>query len=240
MYKAKNILVVNKSTCLPNTEIARYIVAVQSQISEHFGPIWGYFATLKLVAEEDIRRYPGAWVIWFLDYPPQDATDLAGILGYHDVLVDGTPVAYIFAKLEQEYKIAPSVTFSHEVLEMLADAYTTWCALIGNTLYCIEVCDAVEDDDDGYNIGDVRVSNFVYPEWFDPRSTGKRVDFVGKCRHPLHILDGGYMSVFEIGKDHSWRNIGGAKARRLALKTETRAWGTRKAKRNNLIQMKVD
>ena len=234
-YKARELLIVNKSTCIPNNVLAAYVLAIQRQVNEHFGPVWGLFATLRLGPETDLR--PGMGVVYFIDNPPADDKELEGILGYHDVTARGDPIAYVFAKLDKAHNLCPSVTFSHEVLEMLADVSTTWCTLVGDTLYSIEVCDAVEDDDEGYDIDGVRVSNFVYPEWFDPRNVGKRLDHLGRCRKPLEIRPGGYMSVFTIGKDDEWRNITGPKgAHRLEVKKASRPSFTRSAIRNRMLK----
>ncbi len=230
-YNAKTIVIVNRSTCLPDAKIASYIVAVQKQITEHFGPIWGYFANLKLIKEHELKYYKGAWTLYFQDYPPKNEPGLEGVLGYHDVF-QGVPVGYVFAKTDLDYKLDPCVTFSHEILEMLADSMTTYCALVGDTLYSIEVADAVEDDEDAYIIEGQRVSNFVYPEWFDPRCTGKQVDHRALLRKPLELRPGGYIPVFTIGKDTEWRNLEGGKARRLHIKQDTRPGFTRMARRN--------
>jgi len=235
-YNAKTIVVINKSTCVPNATIAKYVAAVQKQVNNDFGPVWGYFANLKLIPEQDLKNYPGAWMCVFLDYPPKEFGDMQGVLGFHDVYItDATPISYVFAKTDLDFKLDPCVTFSHEILEMLADCYCTFNALIDDTLYSIEVADAVEDDGDAYVIGDQRVSNFMFPEWFDPRCKGKKVDFRGLCRTPLQILPGGYMPVFTIGKDKEWRDLFGPKAKRLEVKNQTRPQFTRRAARNRLL-----
>lgn len=230
-YNAKSICIVNRSSCLPDATIAKYIIAVQKQITQDFGPVWGYFANLKLVKEDQLKYYKGSWVLYFDDYPPKGEEGMEGVLGYHDVEM-GIPVGYVFAKTDLDYKLDPCVTFSHEILEMLADSMTTTCCLVGDTLYSMEVADAVEDDGDAYVVEGQRVSNFVYPEWFDPRCLGRRVDHRGLLRRPLELRPGGYIPVFTIGKDTEWRNLEGGKARRLQIKQETRPGLTRMARRN--------
>jgi len=62
---------------------------------------------------------------------------------------------------------------SHELLEMLADPWINWCATGNDSkIYALEVCDAVEADDLGYDIDGVRVSDFVTPAWFEPHVRG--------------------------------------------------------------------
>lgn len=237
-YKFKHILVVNHSTVIDNSTLARWIVAVQTQVYSHFGPVWGINAELKIGTDKDLVTSPDAGVIYIVDTPDQKGLD--GVLGYHDYTPQGNPVGYVFAKTDLDYHLSPSVTFSHEVLEMLGDVFCSWCTLvaIGNTptLYSIEVCDAVEDDSDGYLVNGVQVSNFVYPDWFEPASRARQFDFRHELKMPLEIRPGGYMSIFRIGVDKEWTNIDGGKATRLEVKKQTRPTYTRMYKRNRALE----
>ena len=222
--RTRTLLVVNKTTVLKDEIIQKYINAVQKQVTNDFGPIWGSYGTIKLVPESNLKRYKDPWVLYFLDEPPKDNKDMDGILGYH-IKENVAPAAFVFAKTDLDYNLDPCVTFSHEVLELLADISTTWCSLVdtpdGPTLYSIEVCDAVEGDDEAYTIDGCKVSNFVYPEWFDPTNEGLQYDFKNLCKKPLEIRPGGYMSIFRLG-DKEWSNINGPNAKRLEVKKKTR------------------
>lgn len=235
----KQLFIVNKTTCLSNEQINKYIRAVQKQVDHDFYPIWGQKCVISLTEENLIDR-SNSWVFYFLDYPPDSLHLPEGVLGFHEQH-DGVPDGYIFAKTDLDNGLDPCVTFSHEVLELLADVYTTWCALVevnGVTpmLYSIEVCDAVEDDGDGYMIDDCRVSNFLYPEWFNPTSRNVKYDHRGLCKAPLEIRPGGYMPVFDF-KDTQWKQIAGPESKRFTVKSTTRSSFTRMAKRNKLIKL---
>ena len=237
-YKLKNIYVVNKSTVLSDATLTKYCLAIQKQVQNDFNAGWGISAYVKLV--NDVSSIPAAsynGIIYVIDTPDPTDQSLKDVLGYHDFTPAGQPIGYVFAKTDLEYNLEPSVTLSHEVLEMLGDVYCNWCTLleIKNQpwLFSIEVCDAVEDDSEAYIIDDVKVSNFVYPDWFEPASKNKYLDHNKLCKHPLEIRPGGYMSVFRIGIDTQWINIEGGKATRLAVKRETRPTFTRVFKRNN-------
>ena len=91
------------------------------------------------------------------------------------------------------------MTLSHELLEMLADPWINWCAQGSDgKIYALEVCDAVEADNLGYKIGEVLVSDFITPSWFEP-TRANRVDFKRRISKPLQLASGGYISVLDVG-----------------------------------------
>jgi hypothetical protein len=115
-----------------------------------------------------------------------------------------------------------SVAASHELLEMLADPYINLAAAAhlpdlarllklgpgdslateGELLYAYEACDPCASVKHSYRINGVRVSNFVFPEWFQPikptrqRGAALKFDVRGYIRQPFEILPGGYSLVF--------------------------------------------
>src|SRR5664279_2494772 len=82
-----------------------------------------------------------------------DDPDQAGALGYHEMSSRGTPLGKVFAALDMRLETSWTVTLSHELLEMLADPWINWCAQSPEgKMYALEVCDAVEADECGYEI----------------------------------------------------------------------------------------
>jgi hypothetical protein len=82
---------------------------------------------------------------------------------------------------------------------------------VGRRLYALEVADPVEAGT--YRIGDITVSNFVLPSWFDPGAPGP-YDQLGALRAPFALDDGGYAivatetavrEVFGAGGRPEWR-----------------------------------
>ncbi|HEY7375279.1 MAG TPA: hypothetical protein VIF57_24175, partial [Polyangia bacterium] len=108
-----------------------------------------------------------------------------------------------------------TVTFSHELLEMLADPNINLCAFdeANRRLYAYEVCDAVEADQLGYKIGSVTVSDFVLPGWFEPTHVAKneRFAFKSKVAKPFQLLHGGYISYFDLSGG-GWQQLTAQKA----------------------------
>jgi hypothetical protein len=140
------------------------------------------------------------WQIAITDNPDQ-----ADALGYHEMTSTGTPLGKVFAKLDLDSGSSWTVTLSHEVLEMLADPWINWCAVGGDSkIYALEVCDAVEADNLGYQIDGVLVSDFVTPSWFEP-TEGDRFDFKQHLSKELQLAEGGYTSILDPKK--GWTQV---------------------------------
>ncbi|MBS1850955.1 MAG: hypothetical protein JST79_08585 [Acidobacteria bacterium] len=202
------IAVINASTVLAESEIPPVVAALQQQVTHDFRPAWGIDAELTLVpAGSEPAR--GAWWLSLLD-----DSDQAGALGYHDLTLDGQPLGKVFAATDLKYGDAWSVTASHELLEMLADPNinrTVFCqkAPGAGTLYAYEVADACQADAFGYKIGDVLVSDFVFPAWFeDFRAEGStQFDRENHIHKPFGLLEGGYIGAYEVNSGSGWHQV---------------------------------
>jgi len=203
------ISVINASTVIQDAEIPAVVSALQQQVSNDFGPVWGVDAKLTLVPSGG-QPTPGTWWLTILD-----DSDQAGALGYHDLTPDGLPMGKVFAGTDLKYGSSWSVTASHELLEMLADPNINLTVLVqtdsqtAGTLYAYEVCDACEDDSLGYKIGSILVSDFVYPSWFETfRAAGSaQFDKQSATTKPLELLKGGYIGTFIINSGSGWQQI---------------------------------
>ncbi len=203
------IAFVNQSAALSDSEFQRIAAALQTQVHRDFLPVWGVDAAIVPVAP---NRIPADhWVLAFLD----DA-DQSNALGYHDLTPKGLPMGKAFVRTTLADGGQISVTASHEMLEMLADPDINLVAEVDNAsgepekFYAYEVCDACEDDSFGYEIGGVRVSDFVFPAFFEsfraPRSA--RFDFGGHVTAPFQILPGGYLSVLDLSRlSDGWQQL---------------------------------
>jgi len=202
------ISVINASTVLSDTEIRPVVNALQQQVTNDFRPAWGVDAELTFVPTGAIPPN-GTWWLTILD-----DSDQAGALGYHDLTPDGMPLGKVFAGTDLRYGNSWSVTASHELLEMLADPNINLTVFVQNanttgTLYAYEVCDACEADSQGYKIGNVLVSDFVYPAWFeDFRSQGStQFDQTNHIQSPLELLPGGYIGIFNVTDGTGWTQL---------------------------------
>ena len=176
------IAITNASTCLSDTEVAAAIPALQRQVTIDFRAYWEMDCQLTLLPREELL-VEGWWQISVLDNPDQ-----AGALGYHELTSRGTPLGKVFAGLDLQTGGSWTVTLSHELLEMLADPWINWCAQGSDgKIYALEVCDAVEADELGYEIDGVLVSDFITPSWFEP-THADRVDFKRRVGIPCSLL----------------------------------------------------
>jgi hypothetical protein len=197
------VAILNRSSVLTDSDVARIVAALQKQVTNHFAPAWGIGARLKFVPKADLEGWKGAWNLVVLD-----TSDEATALGYHDFTPEGLPVGKAFAKTDQLYGALPSVTLSHELLEMLGDPEINLCAEARDgTVYAYENCDAVEADQLGYQVDGVTVSDFVTPEWFSDSLAGHEVrfDFRGHVSGPFELAAGGYISIRRPGQ--GWTQV---------------------------------
>lgn len=202
------IAILNQSNEVSTAEVEIVVRAVQAQIDEDFGPVWNVGATMEVVSEK-----PGPGEPHFLMILDDDTT--GEFLGYHDCEV-GTylPFGFVHVKKAKSQKIPWSVTLSHEILEMLINPFY-WRAQFcenGTKPYLIyyEVCDPCQSIEFAYDkIIDgeaVRVSDFVFPEWFYPSAKpGGRFDFMGEIHAPLTCLEGGVYFCFDIQNPAKWQ-----------------------------------
>ncbi|MGA8149466.1 MAG: hypothetical protein WB952_00700 [Terriglobales bacterium] len=202
------ISVINASSVLDDSDIRPVVQALQEQVSNDFLPAWGVDAKLNFISSGSTPP-AGTWWLTILD-----DSDQAGALGYHDLTPDGLPLGKVFAATDLKYGNSWSVTTSHELLEMLADPNINLTVFVQNantsgTLLAYEVCDACEADSLGYKIGNVLVSDFVYPSWFEDFRTEGSTQF-DQCNHiqsPLELLAGGYIGIFKVSDGSGWTQL---------------------------------
>jgi hypothetical protein len=188
------IAVINESTVVSDNDVASYVDAYQTQINRDFSPKWGLVTTLDIFTRATAPA--NAWQVVFLD-----TSDQAGAAGYHDVTNNGYPLAKVFAETTLAAGMSVSVDGSHEILEALGDPEINRAVTnfddSGNvtSLYAYENCDPCEDDQYGYDINGVLVSDFVFPTWFGGIAASA-YDFGGHITAPGQILINGYIGVW--------------------------------------------
>ena len=173
--------------------LAPVFAAIQKQISRDFGPMWNVEATVD--AFEKLEDVPvGYWHVLLQDELP------SGAAGLHKRDDNKQPFALVALTTNWP------VFMSHEVLEMLVDPQGTLTRAgdspkpgQGRVEYLIEVCDPCQDSRFAYSVNSVMVSDFYTPHYFDPvKSSAVRYSFSGQVRGPREVLDGGYLSWFEL------------------------------------------
>ncbi len=226
-----HISVINESTVLADTDVEPVVAALQKQVTNDFGPVWGTEAELSIVPK-GTPPPSGTWWLVLLD-----DSDQANALGYHDLTTEGLPIGKVFAASDLKAGTSWTVTASHELLEMLGDPNINLTVFVQNNntagiLYAYEVCDACEDDSLGYQIDNVLLSDFVYPAWFESfRTEGStQFDRVNKIQTPLQLLAGGYIGIFNVTSGSGWQQQTAEKRPTNVLYRG--AVGTRRERRN--------
>jgi hypothetical protein len=195
------------------SDARRVTAALQRQIRDDFGPAFGVKADVELVP--DGREHPAAWQIAIVDGESSCDDD-----GWHELTAQGLPLGKVFAKQVIAETGGWSSSASHELLELLADPDMNRTVVVwdrrGSHLYAYEVCDPVQDDRHGYEIGGVLVSDFVYPSWFESfhRPGAVAFDHAGACDRPLQVLAGGYAQRTHADWVRGWRDVGPSRGRR--------------------------
>ena len=225
------IQIVNESTVLSDAQVRAAVPAFQTQVRRDFAAAFGIDADLSFVPQ-GTNPDPSSWMLVILDN-----SDQANALGYHDLSPSGMPLAKAFAGEDIRNGLQWPVTVSHEMCEMLADPDVNLTVFVqdanptSGVIYAYEVCDACEADSLAYNIGGVKVSDFVYPTWFESfRAEGStQFDFGNKITKPFQILPGGYIGAFNVTSGSGWQQLtataGGIKPvdlRRAGVRVDSR------------------
>jgi hypothetical protein len=207
------ISVINHTSgLLSDGDVQRAIRAINRQIAEDFAPHWGMSATLRLegnsrgATSRPAVQHPiemrGDAVI-YIWHP----LNVPIALGYHALNFLGIPYGYVFPALSESLGEPWSVTFSHEVLEMIADPEVNRLIMGPHptnpkmtVFHWYEVCDAVQNQ--RYQIDGVNVSNFLLPLFFtSSEEMTSRNDFLG-LRHSgrsirsFGVSPGGYIGFY--------------------------------------------
>lgn len=194
--------VADESGRVSASDLAKVCGALNAQVSGEFFKVWRTLASVGPY----LTIPPHMWQILI-----RHKLDVSGALGYHTTKLN-QPISYVM------YTPDYSGTTSHEALEMLADPSGN--RMHGGRLpwgvedkfrdfglksknshvnYLLEVCDPPEAT--SYEIGDVLVSDFILPSWYDSTPVaGVRYSWAGGCKKPREVANGGYVS-FCVG-DH--------------------------------------
>ena len=217
------VAIVNQCSVLTDSQITPAVSAIQTQVTRDFAPIWAVDA--KIIQVNKGEKIPeNVWPVYLLD-----TSDTPGALGYHDDST-GIPYSRVFVKTDMDNGANWTITLSHEVLEMLADPFICSVVLDPKTrkIYALEVCDAPEADQFGYQINGITVSNFVYPAWFG--AAGKKYDHKGLITEPFQLLSGGYISCLQVLPQGQWKQIT-AQENNIHPHREIISVGSRRSKR---------
>ena len=148
----------------------------------------------------------GSWWCVFLDN-----SDQADALAYHDLTNEGLPISKVFAKTLMQDKASISVGATHELCEMAVDPWLNSAYQDPHgTFWAGEVCDPVESDQYGYEIGGVLVTDFITPNWFAHEHAQGAIDLKNHAHTAFQVLSGGYAQRFDPRR--GWVQVNGRTA----------------------------
>ena len=217
------IAVINESTAIQDADVQNMIPAFGSQWNGDLNNIWGVGQAQFKFQPKGVAPAAGTWWVVFLDDSNQ-----ANALAYHDLTNEGLPISKVFVKTILADKASVSVGATHEVCEMAVDPWLNSAYQdVQGTFWAGEVCDPVEDDQYGYEINGILVTDFVTPSWFGHKNAKGPIDLKEHAQNQFEVLTGGYAQKFDPQK--GWQQVTGAKA--LGLKRAHAATGSRRERR---------
>jgi hypothetical protein len=206
------ISIINESTAISDIDVQAMISAFQTQWNRDLAPIWDLEQAQFTWTAKENQAPAGSWWVVFLDN-----SDQADALAYHDLTTAGLPISKVFVKTLQADKASVSVGATHEICEMAVDPDINLAAQDGGgTFWAYEVCDPVEDDQYGYDINSVLVSDFVTPAWFGFKNATGPLDFQQHAATQFQVLAAGYAQKFGPS---GWVQVNGAKAEKATHKS---------------------
>jgi hypothetical protein len=196
--------------------------------------------TIENAIAEQLRDFATAWgsITWILtrDLNRQGfRVVLRDYAGDKDAVaehwrVGGKPTATVYVRdilrmdggswTEGSNSVSASV--SHEVVEVLADPVACYFVDgLDDWMYALEVADPVQDD--FYEIDGVAVSNFTYPDYWNPwgrKTRSRKLDHMGRITRAFEVRDGGYLVRYKGRRRSFVDGPGLAIARRRAKESK--------------------
>ena len=201
------IAVINEATAISDADVQAMLNAFTQQWNKDLQPIWGVDTATFAFVPKHHKPAAGAWWAVFLDN-----SDQANALAYHDLTNEGLPISKIFVKTILADKASVSVGATHELCEMAVDPWLNSAYQDPKGVFWAgEVCDPVEDDQYGYKIGNIQVTDFVTPNWFAHQHAHGAIDFKGHALKPFELLSGSYAQYFDA--TNGWQQVTGKKAK---------------------------
>lgn len=202
-----NIAVINESTAITDGDVQKMLPAFQQQWNRDLQPIWGVEEATFTFVPKRHKPANGSWWVVFLDN-----SDQADALAYHDLTNEGLPISKVFVKTILSDHASVSVGATHEICEMAVDPWLNSAYQDPQGVFWAgEVCDPVEDDQYGYQIDGILVTDFVTPNWFAHQHARKVFDFKRHNTKAFEVLTGGYAQKFD--PQSGWQQVTGSQAK---------------------------
>ena len=207
LSRPEYIVLVNNSS-RSFEEVKMVADAIHFQVNNHLSAIWGVSCIVTARQKGD----PIPTNSWLVHLTNTLSDPRLG--GVHYYTPGGAPYALVAANRNDW-----SLSASHEVLEMLTDPKTDTFrramdpnGTVGLVDYLVEICDPCQHLDFAYAIpdrGNVIVSDFYGPGYFDMSIGPGRHNMRGTLTRPLQILPGGYLCFRDARGDMYMATLNG-------------------------------
>lgn len=197
------IAIVTAATVCTASDVERMVVACTTQIERDLAPRWSRLPSSPHFFSDKSRIPAGTPTVLMAD-----VCDDPEALAYHTEGMDGAITGLVGCKTILDAggdlfatSVSVSSALSHELCETHVDPFVDmWAAMPdGQHLMAFEVCDPVQDE--AYMIGEVAVSNFVTPHYFDEHPpAGASFDMMGKLSSSFSRTAGGYYVAMRGGR----------------------------------------
>jgi hypothetical protein len=200
------IAIINESTAIADGDVQKMLPAFDQQWNKDLVPIWGVDAATFTFVPAGQTPATGTWWLVFLD-----DSDQASALAYHDLTSEGLPISKAFVKSLLAGNASVSVGATHELCEMAVDPWLNSAYQDPQGVFWAgEVCDPVEADQYGYQIGGILVTDFVTPNWFAHQHAQGAIDLKDHAQAAFEVLSGGYAQKFV--PQQGWQQVNGSMA----------------------------
>jgi hypothetical protein len=190
-------------------QLKEMTAAINQQMANDFCPTFGFNTINWSVLSSGAQANPGDLVITLMD----EDQSVPGALGYHSEENNGVKFGSILVDPCLQYLgsnplVSVAQCLSHECCEAAADiACDVWVLGSDNQLWAQEVCDPVESD--VYTIGNVTVSDFVTPAFFDDAPLAdSKFDHLGALSSAFTIAKSGYAVLWAPGTAQPQQKFG--------------------------------
>jgi len=217
------ISVINASTVSADAQVQAFLPAFQQQWNTDLKNEWGVDSATFTFVPKTTTPGAGSWWLVFLD-----DSDQADALAYHDLTNDGQPISKVFVKTIQADNSSLSVGATHELCEMAVDPWLNSAYQDeSGTFWAGEVCDPVEDDQYGYQINGILVTDFATPNWFGHKYAQATIDFKQHANAQFQVLANGYAQKWD--PKQGWVQVNGSAV--TSLRASVAQAGSRRERR---------
>lgn len=218
VYPVRNIGIVDTTGNLRYERLVQIAEAIQTQMNRDVLPVWVVGAIIR--AFKTTAEIPADWWTCSIVEKITEGSTLNGVHWYTGTGADRTAYAkgkYLNILSSTFFESDLTKVISEEIIEMCIDPFGENKIKGKNpdpnsqdgqdVNFLVELGDPVQALQNGYYIGDVFVTNFIYPSYFYIKTQENvKYDHLGQFTQPFQLSEGGYQ-IFERANEwyQAWK-----------------------------------